>query len=410
MRTRTFVLAAVPVVAIVLYTHGYLHFGNASPNQKPGTMPKSGGAAQASAPAVSVVRAKQFELQERVRITGTLAPRLEILIAPEVEGLRVVELLADEGDRVVKGQVLARLEQETLKVQLAQNDASQARARAAIEQARSAIVSAEAREVEARNALERGKPLKSSGAITDAVLDQRESAARVAAALLRSARDGLPLAEADLNLILAQRRDIAWKLDRTEVRAPADGLINRRATRIGGVASANVMGEPMFRMIADGQVELEAEVPEIDIARLKAGQKADITLADGSTAAGVVRLVSPEVDKSTRQGKVRSSLGDNPALRIGSFARGSVATRTSNGLTVPTTAVLWGQDGASVMLVRDTRVLTRKVSTGLDTGERIEIVSGLSDGDVVVAKAGTFLRDGDQVTPVPVAIASVTVN
>ena len=72
--------------------------------------------------------------------------------------------------------------------------------------------------------------------------------------------------------------------------------------------------------------------------------------------------------------------------------------------------MLWGQDGASVMLVRDTRVLTRKVSTGLDTGERIEIVSGLADGDIVVVKSGTFLRDGDQVTPVPVANASVKVN
>ena len=408
MKATHMLLAALPVLGIGLYALGY--FGPAASSRQNDAQSQPNAAKPASAPAVSVVRAKPASLRERVRITGTLVPRLEILIAPEVEGLRVVELVADEGDRVVKGQVLARLETETLKVQLAQNDASQARAEAAIAQARSAIVSAEAKEVEARNALDRGKPLKSSGAITEAVLDQRESAARTAVAMLRSARDGLTLAEADRNLIVAQRRDIAWKLSRTELKSPTDGVVNRRATRIGGVASGSAVAEPMFRIIADGQIELEAEVPEIDIARLKAGQKARITLAGTSEVEGEIRLVSPEVDKATRQGKVRISLGNDPALRIGSFARGSVETQSSTGLTVPTAAVLYGADGATVMLVTSNRVALRKVTTGLDTGEMIEIRSGLADGDTVVAKSGTFLRDGDQITPVPVNQAALKVN
>ena len=339
-------------------------------------------------------------------VTGTLVPRLEILVAPEVEGLRVVELLADDADRVEKGQLLARLETESLKAQLAQNDASLARADAAIAQARSAIVSAEARDVEARNALERGRPLKASGAITDAVLDQRESAARIAAAGLRSARDGLPLAEADKAVIAAQRRDLAWKLSRTDVKAPVSGVISRRNTRIGGLASGAAVAEPMFKIIADGQIELEAEVPEIDIARLTVGLKARIRLADADEVDGVVRLVSPEVDRSTRQGRVRISLGDNPRLRIGSFARGSVGTRSSTALAVTASAVLYGADGATVLLVDRNRVAARRVQTGLQMGDLIEISSGLVEGDTVVARAGTFLRDGDLVTPVPAPAVS----
>ena len=398
------VLAVVITAAVGagLYELGYLPLGNAATRRsQPDAMHTSSTAsALAAGPAVTVVRAEPAALQESVVITGTLVPRLEILVAPEIEGLRVVDLVADEGDRVTKGQILARLETETLKVQLAQNDASLARADAAIAQARSAIVSAEAHEVEARKALERGLPLKSSGAITDAVLDQRESAARMAAAALRSARDGLSLSEADRNLIAAQRRDIAWKLSRTDVKAPADGVVNRRASRIGGLASGSAVAEPMFRIIADGQVELEAEVPEVDITRLKVGQKARITLAGATAVEGLVRLVSPEVDKSTRQGKVRISLGNDPLLRIGSFARGAVETRSSNGLTVPASAVMYGTDGAFVLLVAGTRVSVRKVEPGLQMSDTLEIRSGLVAGDVIVAKSGTFLRDGDLITPV----------
>ena len=353
-----------------------------------------------SAPAVTTVRAQAATLKEAVLITGTLVPRLEVLVAPEVEGLRVLELLADEGDRIAKGQVLARLEQETLRVQLAQNDAALAKTDAAIAQARSAITAAEAREMEAGQALDRAKPLRKSGVVSESVLEQRESAALTAVANLRSARDGLTLSEAERAQMAAQRRDIQWKLGKTEIRAPVDGIVSRRSARMGAVASASPMAEPMFRLIAEGQVELEADVPEVDMARLVHGQPATVTVAGVGEVSGAVRLVAPEVDRSTRLGRVRVSLGDNPALRIGSFARGSVSTRSSRGLAVPLSAVMFGTGGAAVQLVVDGRVTTRKVSTGLLSGELIEITSGISDGDVVVAKAGTFLRSGDRVTPV----------
>ena len=110
--------------------------------------------------------------------TGSLVAREEILVGPEVEGLRVTEVLADEGQRVKKGDVLARLVADTLDAQVAQNDASLARTTAAIAQAKSGIVQAEARLAESRNAYERAKPLRQGGHMTEAVFDQREQAAR----------------------------------------------------------------------------------------------------------------------------------------------------------------------------------------------------------------------------------------
>ncbi len=350
-------------------------------------------------PAVTVVRVTSAEFVETVLVTGSLVAREEILVGPEIEGFRVVEVLADEGDRVKKGQVLARLVTDTLDAQLAQNAASLAKTEAAIAQAKSAINSATARLAEASNAYDRAKPLTKSGYLSESGMDQRESARLTAEAALASARDGLKLAEAEKAQVEAQRREIAWRRARTDIRAPADGLVSRRLARIGGYASG--LGEPLFRIIANGEIELDAEIPETRLGRVKTGQKARIEVAGGGSVEGRVRLVSPEVDKATRLGRVRVLIGDKPGLRIGSFARGEVRTDASRGLAVPSTAVLYSDGATYVQVVTDGRVAVRKVKAGLNDGERIEIVEGLKDGDVVVARSGTFLRDGDAVTPLP---------
>ena len=347
---------------------------------------------------VTAARVRSADFVETVVVTGTLVPREEILVGPEVEGLRVIEVLADEGDRVKKGQTLARLVSTTLEAQLAQNDASLARSVAAIAQAQSNIASAEARLVEARGAYNRGKPLTKSGYLSESVMESREAAAKSAEATVASARDGLKVAEADKAQVEAQRRETVWRRGRTEVVSPADGIISRRMARIGGYASG--VADAMFRVIAKGEIELDAEVTENRLSKLKEGQGADVALAGGTTVSGKIRLISPEIDKATRLGKLRVFLGDNPALRIGGFARGVIETAKSRGLAVPAAALLYGTDGISVQVVSDSMVRTRRVKLGLEQGQLVEVREGLAEGDLVVAKSGTFLRDGDLVRAV----------
>jgi RND family efflux transporter MFP subunit len=335
---------------------------------------------------------------ETVLVTGSLVPREEILVGPEIEGLRVLEVLVDEGQRVTKGQVLARLVSDTLEAQLAQNDAALARSSAAIAQAQSSIAQAEARLSEARNAYERGKPLKQSGYIADSVMDQRESAAKTAEALLVSARDGLKVTHAERAQIEAQRRELSWRRSKTDITAPADGLVSRRNARIGATAALASV-DPMFRIVAAGEIELDAEVIETKLARVKVDQPVQIEVA-GASVTGKVRLVSPEVDRSTRLGRVRVFIGDNPALRVGAFARGLIETAQGRGLSVPASAILYDADGASVQIVQGGKVATRRVKLGLTAGGVAEVREGLAEGDHVVAKSGTFLRDGDLVRPV----------
>ncbi len=385
-------------VGVVTYATGLL----------PSTAAEKKAPTQTTAPnlhiSVSVARVAPHAFVETLALSGSLIPREEILIGPEIEGLRVLDVLVEEGAEVKRGQVLARLVPDTLDAQLAQNEAALARNAAATAQARSAISEADARLKEAKNAIERTRTLKQAGHVSDAIFDQRESAFKLAEAQLVAARDGLKASEADRASTEAQRRELLWRRSKTEVTAPADGVISHRRARIGATA-ALASQEPMFRMIALGEIELDAEVPQAHIARLALGQKARIAVPGNGEVEGTVRLISPAVDPATRLGRVRILLGKDPNLRIGTFARGEVVVARGTGLAVPRSAVLFGKSGPSVQIVENDTIETHPVTIGLAEADKVEIRGGVSEGAMVVAKSGTFLRNGDRVRPVDLSRA-----
>src|SRR4029077_3251924 len=121
-------------------------------------------------------------------------------------------------------------------------------------------------------------------------------------------------AKADLEHAKAVGDELELRLARTEVRAPEDGIVSRRTARVGMAASASA--EPLFRLIARGEIELEGEVIETKLPLLREGRPAWIELGDGDRVQGTVRVVYPEVDKASRLGKVRVKLDPDPRLRI----------------------------------------------------------------------------------------------
>lgn len=361
--------------------------------QKTGRVPK-----RILAPAVSIATIKPEQFVERIMVTGSLVAREEILIAPEVESLRVLTLQVEEGESVAKGQVIATLERETLLAKRAQNDANLRRAEAAIAQAKSRIKETEAVLDEAAAQLERAKPLQQRRILSDAIFDQRRAATSTARAQLATAKDGVLLAQAEKAQIEAQRREVVWSLSKTKIRAPTAGLITRRSARIGDLASGGKAA--MFHLARDGEIELEAAVTEPKLARIRPGQKVAVQIAGAGTVEGEVRLVSPEIDQATRLGRVRVFLGKNPQLRIGAFGRGTIIASRSQGLAAPLSAVLFIDGQAFVQKIVEGKVKSVPVELGLTSRNGIEIKSGLSSGDVVVAKSGSFLRDGDAVRPI----------
>ncbi len=177
--------------------------------------------ASVAPPSVTVSRVTTADFVESVLVTGSLIAREEVLVAPEVEGLRILELRADQGDKVKKGDVLAVLETITIDAQLAQNAANLERSTAAIAQAKSQITEVQARLTEAKAQLERAEPLSKQGYLSGSTLDARTASKRSLEALLVAANGGLRAAEADKVQLEAARRELEWRRSRADVRAPS---------------------------------------------------------------------------------------------------------------------------------------------------------------------------------------------
>ena len=137
--------------------------------------------------------------------------------------------------------------------------------------------------------------------------------------------------------------------------------------------------------------------------RIREGAVATVTIDSGRLVDGTVRNVFPEVDRATRLGRVRIALPKDAALRIGAFTRGDVELARRTGVAVPLSSVIYDGKGASVQIVENDRVQTRRVRPGLAAEGFVQIEEGVKDGEAVVTRAGSFLRDGDVVRPVVVA-------
>lgn len=183
------------------------------------------------------------------------------------------------------------------------------------------------------------------------------------------------------------------------LKSPATGVVMRSTALVGAMASP-MPGEPLFRIAVDGEIELEAEVPSVHVPVLASGQTARIELESGHELSGSIRLVPASIDQRTQLGRARLSLDRHPALRFGMFARATIDASRSCGLSVPRSAVQYRTEGASVQMVRENVIETRRVQLGFHSDYDMEIREGLREGNLVVASAGSSLRDGDKVKPV----------
>ncbi|MDA9464616.1 efflux RND transporter periplasmic adaptor subunit [Bradyrhizobium sp. CCBAU 53415] len=175
------------------------------------------------------------------------------------------------------------------------------------------------------------------------------------------------------------------------LKAPAPGLITEVRTIVG--APASPQAGPMFRIAVNNEIELDAQVPAVHMSKLNSGATVRISRDDAPDLIGRVRLVAPEIDRTTQLGRVRVSVTNNPSLKVGVFARASIDAKRSCGVSIPKTAI----DHLTVQVVKGNIVETRKVRVGLSSDSATEILEGLEVGEIVVADAGSSLHDGDQI-------------
>jgi RND family efflux transporter MFP subunit len=367
-RSRRLVLAALAGLAVAAAT--------ALPGLRAQAADEKKAAPARPALSVVVTQPQRTSLPLAVRANGNIAPWQEASIGTEANGLRLADVRVNVGDVVKKGQVLATFAPESMQVELLQT--------------RAAVAEAEATLADAAANAERAKSLRQTGALSEATINQYETAERTARARLEAQRAAV------------QARQL--RLTQTAVLAPDRGIISSRSATVGAVLPA---GQELFRMIRQGRLEWRAEVASADLGLVKPGVRATITPAGGDPVSGTVRMVAPTVDPQTRNGLVYVDLPSPGSARAGMFARGEFEIGTSSAMTLPQSAVQL-RDGFSYVfrLNPDSRVSQLKVSTGRRLGERIEVVGGLApEAQIVVSGAG-FLNDGDLVRNVPAAPAT----
>ncbi|MRG55739.1 efflux RND transporter periplasmic adaptor subunit [Phyllobacterium sp. SYP-B3895] len=356
---------------------------------------------ETKAPVINVIPAGKSEMVSTITVNGTIVPRQEVAVGTDVAGLLVLELNADQGDVVKEGDILARLDKSALQIQLAQIDAQRAQADASISQSEAQIVDAEIAVRQAMEALERARALSSKGINSKMELDNATNAHDSANARLNTARQALVATQSQLQLVAAQKRDVLLRLEKADVKAPTAGVVLSRNALLGGIVSFNA--GPLFRIARDAQFEVAANIPEVDLPRLKEGMPVSVRVSGmEEPVSGRVRLISPEINASSRLGSVKITLEKNPAIRPGNFARAVVELTRRDGINVPLSAVVYHGRTALVQVVKDGVIESRTVELGIRNDRAVEVLKGLAEGEEVVARAGTFVANGDRVTPVRV--------
>ena len=187
------------------------------------------------------------------------------------------------------------------------------------------------------------------------------------------------------------------------VQAPVAGLISASTAVIGATASGK--GEALFTIIARGEFDLVGLVPTQSLSRLAVNQTARIKIGGAGEVDGRIRRIAPTVEPNSQLGQVFIAVTGTRRLLVNSSGRAMIKTGQSCNIAVPLTAVLYGSAGTVVQVVRRQRVETKHVEVGLMSGGQVEIRDGLVEGDIVVARAGALLREGDPVRTVTAAAA-----
>ena len=323
------------------------------------------------APLVSVTVPGKVSIIGMISANGTIAARRELPVGVAGEGGQITSVLVEPGDWVGAGQVLAVVDRS---VQLQQQSSSSAQIQ---------VAQADARLAQAN--LDRALRLVDRGFISKADVDRLTATRDAAAARVR-------VASAQLGELQARTR-------RLDIVAPAAGLVLERKVEPGQIVSSG--SGILFRIAKGGEMELKAQVGEVDIAKLAQGTVAQVTpVGSAKVFSGEVWQLSPVIDPQSRQGMARIALAYAPELKPGGFANASIAAGAVVAPQVPDSAILSDNRGSYVYIVdKHNKAQRRDIKTGLISDTGIAIVSGLDGSERVVLRSGGFLSPGETVNP-----------
>lgn len=322
---------------------------------------------------VKVFKVSKQKISEKLNFTGLIEPRKKVTVTPDIAG-KVAKIYVEEGDKVREGQLLAELDTRATRLQL--------------EQAEAALAVAEANHKDAKRNMERMERLSKEKAVSDQQYEKIRLAYEAADAQLQQAKAAVNLAR--------------HQLDVSMMKAPFSGVIASKNAEVGDVINPMMGGfsptSGVLTLMDFSQVEIEIEVSPNDIVRIKRGQVAHLKVSalPDKVFEGRVTIVNLTADPLTKKFKVEVRI-NNPDLILRPNTFGEVTIEVSTheeALVVPQVAILEDQ---FVFLARETTAVRREVTLGLQNAELVEVVNGVTEGDLVIVEGNYGLEDGSEI-------------
>jgi membrane fusion protein (multidrug efflux system) len=313
------------------------------------------------APAGAPLRAEVFQVKsapfaQTLATVGTLRANESVTLVPEISR-RLVKIKVQEGSTVAAGELLFKLDDSDLTAELG--------------------------EIEARLKLatinkERADSLMPTKAIS---------------------RQEFEIATTDLNLLLAQKNTKEVQLAKTEIRAPFAGRVGVRQVSEGAFVSPTT---PLITLQDVSRIKVDFPLPERYSGEVKVGQKFTFTVAgNGRVFEGVVTVLEPAIEATTRSLLVRGLCDSPQGLLPGGFAEVTLALdELANGFMVPSEAIVPSPRGQGLYLIEAGKAKLQPVEIGIRTPDQVQILRGVKEGDVVATTNLLRLRPGLAVTAI----------
>ena len=330
---------------------------------------------------VTLETVKSVPVPETLEVVGAVRARTSAVVSARVPGTISV-LRVREGDRVKKGQILVQLEAQ-------ENAATAAAAAAAIDEAHRGLEGARARKRLSDATFERYQKLFTDQAVTRQEFDVRQTEKELA---------DQEVARAESRVKQAQQgsRAAATMADYTRIVAPISGVITARQADLGATVFP---AQPLMTIEDEGTYQLELAVPESAMSRVRPGTLVQVTMdtLSSSFATRIAEIV-PATDAASHTFIAKVSLGQK-GIKSGMFGRGAIDLGTrAAGILLPAKAVVERGALTSVWVVgKDNIARMRLVKVGKAVGERVEILSGLTDGERVVVDGGERISEGARI-------------
>jgi len=322
-------------------------------------------------PTVTVIVPGRSQVAGMITASGPLAAKRDQPVGIAGSGGRIVRVLVDAGSWVRSGQVLAVVDRSVQAQQAAQLAAQ--------------VQAAKADAALAQSNYDRAVALKDRGFVSKAEIDSK-----------RATRDA---AFAQVKVAQAQLAGTRAEIGRLNITAPTAGLIMARNVEIGQIVSP--ASGALFRLAEGGQMEMQAQLAQQDLAQVHIGMPATVTpVGSDRSFSGSVWQVAPMIDAQSRLGSVRIAVPYDAAMRPGGFAEARISGGTTAAPLLPQSAVLSDDRGNYVYVINAKNEVERrdiKIGTVGDNG--VTIAAGLSGNEAVVLSAGPFLNPGQKVKP-----------